>query len=289
MLAIVPEEFDTTEVEVHLESDGERSESVTLTVGRRLADDMHIVANPAVDPKDDSVILTRSGSRGQKLPVTLFRLSSDGFLDEMPADVLNPTGVAFDPSGTLFVTNRSDGEVVRVEPTGETVPYVTGLGIATGIAFDADGVMHVGDRGGTVYKVSDFGSPEALAVIEPSVSAYHMAFGPDGVLYVTAPGLSSYDSVYSVDAAGFDTKFFSGLGRPQGLAFDTDGNLYVAACHQGRRGVIRISPDGETAEPFIAGSNVIGLCFNRKGEVLVATNEALYAVPVGIRGTLLPA
>ena len=56
-----------------------------ITVGKKLADDLHIVANPAVDPKDDSIIVTRSGSRGQQLPVTLFRLEPDGFLGEMSA------------------------------------------------------------------------------------------------------------------------------------------------------------------------------------------------------------
>ena len=60
-----------------------RSEPFNIKVGKKIADDLHLVANPAVDPKDDSIILTRSGSRGQKLPVTLFRLESDGFLIEM--------------------------------------------------------------------------------------------------------------------------------------------------------------------------------------------------------------
>ena len=287
ILAIVPDEFDSTGVEVHLESDGEKSDSVTLTIGKKLADDMHIVANPAVDPKDDSIILTRSGSRGQHLPVTLFRLGADGFIEDLRADVLNPTGIAFDQNGVFYVTNRADGEVSRIEQDEEIVPFSTSLGVATGIAFDRENVMFVGDRSGTIYRISSFGNAESFATLEPSVSAYHMAFGIDGRLYVTAPGLSSYDAVYAIDKAGFDTRFFRGLGRPQGIAFDRDGNLYVAACYQSRRGIVRISPDGETAEIFVAGSNVIGLCFTRKGEMIVATNEAVYSLPIGIYGTLL--
>lgn len=287
ILAIVPEDFDSTSISVRLEIDGEHSESFKIVVGKLLADDMHIVANPAIDPKDDSIILTRSGSRGQHLPVTLYRLDKEGFEDELAADVMNPTGVAFDKKGGFFVTNRSDGEVCRIERDEEIIPFSTGLGIATGIAFDREGVMYVGDRSGTIYRISDFGNAEAFATLEPSVSAYHLAFGADDRLYVTAPGLASYDAVYAVDRAGFDTKFFRGLGRPQGLAFDRAGNLYVAACLESHHGIVRITPDGESGEIFVAGNNVIGLCFSRAGEMIVATSDAVFSLPLGIYGTIL--
>lgn len=287
ILAIVPDDFDTTEVEIYLESGGDRSESFNLTVGKKLAGDLHIVANPAIDPKDDSVILTRSGSRGQQLPATLFRLEPDGFLNEMPVEILNPTGIAFDRAGELFVTARADGEVVRVNRDAESVSYASELGIATGIAFDRSGAMFVGDRSGTIYRVDNFGTRESFAILEPSVSAYHIAFGADDKLYVAAPGLSSFDAIYRIDREGFDEIFYRGLGRPQGIAFDRAGNLYAAACLQGRHGIVKISGDGERAEIFVAGMNVVGLCFTRRGEMIVATNEAVYSLPVGVQGNLL--
>ena len=40
--------------------------------------------------------------------------------------------------------------------------YATDLGVATGIAFDKNGEMFVGDRSGTVYKVSGIGIPKPL-------------------------------------------------------------------------------------------------------------------------------
>ncbi len=287
VLAIVPENFDTAEVEVYLESGGDRSETKTIIVGEKLANDLHIVANPAVDPKDDALILTRSGSRGQQLPTTLFRLETSGFLGEMSAEVLNPTGIAFDQGGGLYVTARADGEVVRVNGDDEVVPYASDLGVATGIAFDKNDAMFVGDRSGTIYRVPNFGNPESFAVLEPSVSAYHLAFGADGKLYVTAPGLASFDAVYRVDQAGFDEVFYRGLGRPQGLAFDQAGNLYIAACLRGRHGIVKISPDGKESEIFVAGMNIVGLCFTRKGELIAATSEAVYSLPLGIYGVLL--
>src|SRR5699024_9527478 len=92
------------------------------------------------------------------------------------------------------------------------------------------------------------------------IAAYHLAFGPDGYLYVTGPTTSSFDSVYRVSPAGDVEVFYRGLGRPQGIAFDTEDNLYVAASLSGRRGVVRIRPDRK-AELFVSGPNVVGLAF----------------------------
>lgn len=289
VIAAVPPDadFDTTEVEVHLESASERSNSFEITIGKRIAEDLHVVANPAVDPSDDSIILTRSGSRGQQLPATLFRLESSGFLSEITADVLNPTALAFDREGELFITARADGEVLRLSGDDDVSSFASGLGVATGIAFDKNGAMFVGDRGGTIYRVTEAGVPESFALIEPSVSAYHLAFGADEKLYVTAPGLSSFDAIYRIDRNGYDEIFYRGLGRPQGIAFDRAGNLYAAACIGGRHGVVRIEPNADAAEIFVAGMNVVGLCFKRGGDLIVATNDTVYSLPVGIEGTLL--
>jgi sugar lactone lactonase YvrE len=289
ILALVPEDCPDGEVEISVPGSGgaKSSAAAKLLAGKKLAEDMHIVANPAFDPEDGSLILTRSGSRGQHLPVTLFRLEPDGFLEEIPVDMMNPTGVAFAGSGQLFVSNRADGVVCRVSRTGEVIPFASELGIATGIAFDKHSIMYVGDRSGVIYRIKSIDSTEVFATLEPSVSAYHLAFSPDGDLYVTAPGLSSYDGVWRINPSGETSIFYRGLGRPQGLAFDTAGNLYVAACLRGRRGIVRILPDGSDAEIFVAGMNVIGLCFSAQGDMVVATSEEVFSLPLGIHGTLL--
>ncbi len=268
-------------------SGDDQSAPVPIVVGRKIADGMHIVANPAIDPSDDAIIVTRSGSRGERLPNTIFRIEQDGYIEESPDAIMNPTGIAFGLDGSMFVTNRADGEVYLVSPNGINPVYASGLGIATGIAFDNEGVMYVGDRTGTIYRIPGIGTVEEFATLEPSVAAYHLAFGPDGRLYVSAPGLSSHDAIYRVDKNGRVEKFSIGFGRPQGLAFDTDGNLYAAACYAGRHGIFRIEPDGLGISQFVAGPNIVGLCFTRDGDLITATNDSVYLLPVDTFGTLL--
>lgn len=286
ILAIVPDDV-SGEVAVTLASGDSRSDPATLAVGRKLADNLHNVGNPAVDPNDGSIIATRSGSRGFQLPKTLFRIEADGYIDELPVEVLNPTGIAFSPRGELFVSNRSAGEVYTIERGEEAIPFATGLGIASGLAFDSDGVIYVGDRTGTIYRVPELGVVESFARLEPSVAAYHIAFGPDGRLYATAPGLSSYDCIYAIDKDGETERFARGFGRPQGLAFDREGNLYAAACYKGRHGIVRISKTGET-EHFVACANAVGLCFGKDGSMIISTNDSIYSIPMDVYGTLLP-
>ena len=278
VLAIVPESKRSGLTEVSLESNGQRSETVSLEVGRQLAEDLHPVANPAFDPEDGSLFVTRSGSRGEQLPVTIFRIDVSGEVTEFSGDITNPTGIAFDSTGQMFVSSRMDGVVYRITPFKEATPFARNLGVATGIAFDQADNMYVGDRSGTIYKVNGIGEETAWAQLEPSVSAYHLAFGPDEDLYVTGPTVGSFDSVWRVDADGEVSLFYRGLGRPQGLAFDGLGNLCVAASLRGRRGIVRISPNGLDAEMFVAGNNLVGLAFSITGDLAVASTDSIYSL-----------
>lgn len=281
VVAIVPS-GPSGEVRLRVSSGGETSESVPFFLAEKLAENLHPVANPAIDRDNGAIYTTLSGTRGQEVPVSVFKISPGGPALPFLSELTNPTGIAFDPESQMFITSRYDGVVYRVSPFKEAEPFGRNLGIATGIAFDKNGQMFVGDRAGTIYRLSDIGDPFTFATLEPSMAAYHMAFGPDDALYVTGPTASSFDSVYRIAPDGTVSTYFTGFGRPQGLAFDTNGNLYVVASYRSRRGVFRITPKGDISM-VIAGQSLVGICLDDGGNAVLASTREIYRVHLGAR------
>lgn len=272
--------------ELTVENGEKTSATWTCEVGIQIADSLHPVANPAVDSRGN-VFVTFSGSRGQKTPVAVYRVDPNHNVKPFISDLMNATGLAFDREGLLYISSRYEGIVYQVTPGGNMSVYVEGMGVATGIAFDEDGNLYVGDRSGTIFKISPDRQIYVFATLEPSIAAYHLAFGPDSHLYVSGPTTSSFDSVHRISPHGEAEVFYRGLGRPQGLAFDAEGRLYVAASLGGRKGLVRIDPDRQ-AELFLSGPNIVGLAFTPSRSMVVATNNALFRVDVGIQGKPLP-
>ena len=256
----------------------------TCAIGMQIADGLHPVANPCVDSLGN-IYSTFSGSAGQKTPVSIFKMEVGAPARPYVTDLMNATGLAVDRQDVLYVSSRNDGVVYQVTASGNTVPYVEGMGVATGIAFDRDENLYVGDRSGTIFKVSRDRKIFVFATLEPSVAAYHLAFGPGGYLYVTGPTTSSFDGVSRISPEGNVERFYRGLGRPQGMAFDVLGNLYVAASFRGRRGVVRIDPEAN-AELFVSGPAIVGVAFAGRSLILATTN-ALFKLDAGVMGAPL--
>ncbi len=279
----VPEEASTGLVEVRTAAGA--SNSAPLRVARQLSDGLHPVTSPAVS-RSGMIYATISGPRGKETPVSIVRVSPDGRGTPFVTGILNATGLAFNPEGDLFVTSRAEGTVYRVDAAGDFTVYAEGMGVATGAAFDAQGNLFVGDRSGTIFKIDPQRRIFVYATLEPSVAAYHLAVDTAGTLYVSGPMLSSNDAIWAIDPNGSARAWYRGLGRPQGLALSREGDVYVAACLHGQRGLVRISPQGEAAL-VLAGANIVGVAFSPLGSTILATNEAVYDVDLGVEGLTL--
>lgn len=270
---------------VRVEVNGLDSAPIPVTVAEPIASDLHPVMNPVFD-REGNLYVTFSGSRGQKVPVSVFRIDPDGAVKPYLTEINNPTGMVFDGEGHLIISSRVDGAVYRVSADRQVELVADELGIATGLAFDPEGILYVGDRRGTIFRIEQNGEPRAFCHLPPSVSAFHLAFDREGYLYVTGPSLSPVDSIYRVSPEGETSTFASGFGRPQGMAFDREGNLYVCEALSGSSGLHRLSAEG-CHEVLVAAPPLVGLAFDGEGGVVLADTSSVHYLDMGIVGAPL--
>ena len=280
LAVLVPAGLDAGRAAVRIE--GKPEATAFIDVGAAIATGLHHVDSPVFD-RAGNLYVTYSGTRDQQAPVSIFRVQRDGGREPFASGIGNPTSMAFDASGQLYVSSRFEGTVYRVAPDGDVEIVAADLGVPCGLAFDADGTLFVGDRSGTIFRVSLSGQTAVHASLPPSVAAFHLAMGPDRCLYVTAPTLSSNDSVYRIDPGGAVSVFCPGFGRPQGLAFDAQGLLYVVEALAGASGLYRLTGDG-AAEQVLAAEALVGVALDPAGGLVVASNDTAYRLNVQAHG-----
>jgi hypothetical protein len=247
-----------------------------IELGVAIATGLHQVDNPLID-RAGNVYLTYSGTRGQQVPVSIFRVAPNGARETYSSAIVNPTSMAMDADGRVYVSSRFEGAVYRLNDDGSAEPFATDLGIACGLAFAPDGSLFVGDRSGTIFSVDRSGKAVVFASLPSSVAAFHLALGSEA-LYVAAPTLSPYDVIYQVGFDGTVSIYSRAFGRPQGLAIGPDRALFVVEALAGSSGLYRIRPDSEP-ELVVAGIGLIGLAFDAGGAMVVCSSETAYYFP----------
>jgi sugar lactone lactonase YvrE len=259
-------------------------ETVFVEIGAPLATGLHQVDNPVFD-SDGNLFVTFSGARGQQVPVSIYIVRPDGSREPYVSGLPNPTSMAFDRAGQLHVSSRFDGSVYRIDANGSATQLASDLGVACGIAFDPQGVLFVGDRSGTVLRVQE-GRATTFATLPPSIAAFHLAFDAEGWLFVSGPTLATRDSIYRISPNGEVSVFYEGFGRPQGLAVDDGGRLYVADALAGRGGLFRFPAGGGEPECLLNVGGLVGIAFGPGGSMAICSPDTAYRLDVGIRGLL---
>jgi sugar lactone lactonase YvrE len=257
-------------------------ETAFVEIGAVLATGLHQVDSPVFD-RAGNLYVTFSGTRGEQVPVSIFRVNREGERTPYGGNIVNPTSMVFDEAGVLYVSSRLEGSVYRIPPDGSAEVFASELGVACGLALARDGGFYVGDRSGTIFRLERNGTASAVATLPPSVAAFHLAVGPDDALYVTGPTMGPYDHVYRVDIQnGTIDRIYSKFGRPQGLAFDSQGTLYVVEALAGWSGLYRVSLEG-TAELVVAAPALVGVAIDPLGGLVVSSNETAYRLQVNLR------
>lgn len=246
-----------------------------VEVGRLLATGLHQVDSPVADAAE-RLYAVYSGSRGDDVAVSIYRVGAEGGREPFVTGLVNATSLAWSPGGVLHVSSRYDGTVHRVLDDGTTEVMARELGVPCGLAFAPDGSLFVGDRTGTVHHLGHDGTrTRTFATLPASVAAYHLAMGPDECLYVTGPTLATADAVYRFDASGRAEVLDRTFGRPQGVAFDAHGVLHVVEALAGVSAIYRLAPSGPR-RAVVAGPGLVGVAFLSSGDLIAATADALY-------------
>ena len=249
-----------------------------VDIGVRLATGLHQVDSPAIGA-DGGIYAAFSGSRGQESAVSVYRVTPDGGREAFVEGIVNATSLAVSPEGVLHVSSRYDGTVYRVSAEGRPEPMVSELGVACGLAFAPDGTLFVGDRSGSIHRVSQGGARvEAFATLPPSVAAFHLAMGPDEMLYVTAPTLATRDAVHRFDASGRHETW-----RPRSAGHRAWRSIRTACCTWSKRWPAPPPSTGSTPagrrRPVVSGPGLIGVAFAADGTLIAATADSLFAFP----------
>jgi DNA-binding beta-propeller fold protein YncE len=75
-----------------------------------------------------------------------------------------------------------------------------------------------------------------------------------------------------------------GFGRPQGLAFDRAGALYIVDALAGSAGLYRVDVSSTARQPelVLTAPALIGVAFDPEGGVVLASNDTVWRLDVGV-------
>ena len=223
-------------------------------------------AGLAIDGKGDLLIADRGDHRVRRVAAAtgvITTVAGDGIAGDRGdtglatnARLDSPEGIAIDRAGNVFVADRGNHRVRRIDTAG-VISSVAGDGRAglsgdggpatraqltdpTGVASDRDGGLLVADRGnGRLRGVSRSGTIRTVA--EGLRAPQAVAVGLRGAIFVAEAGARLILRLASgsppVTVAGDGGIGFCGDGgparaaflrRPAGLALDATGNVYIA-------------------------------------------------------------
>ena len=275
IVTIVPDQASRGPITVTVNN--KASNAFDIVLGTKIADNVNPVDGPIFD-REGNLYTTFSGKRGETVPVSVFKIDREHNVTPFLSNIPNATSLAMDRKGNLFVSSRFEGTIYKATPKADVTIFAKDLGVPTGIAFDASGFLYVGDRNGRILKISEDGEVTTFAEIPESMVAFHLAFDLEGNLLVSAPGLSSHNSVLIVDRYGKVIPLYGGFGRPQGLTVDNEGSIYVCEAKAGESAVYKITPAGEKST-YLTGPVMVGLAFDKEQNLAVATPDTVYLLP----------
>ena len=96
------------------------SQPFPVHIGLQIADNLHPVANPAVDGHGN-IYVTFSGPRGQRVPVSLYEITANYSVKPFVTSLINPSGLALDRDLAAHELSGAILSALAGQHIGETV------------------------------------------------------------------------------------------------------------------------------------------------------------------------
>lgn len=218
---------------------------------------LYVSSGMALDPAGRLWILNY-GSNDKDSPVSVFAMPFEPTSVALHHFVLSGTegarNIAFDASGNLWVTSRTNNEVLEYKPpftkNGSLSPafkLTAGINLPLGLAFDAKGNLYVGNWG---------------------------SFGTHSVVVFKAPIKNAH------------SYFLNGLYTPGGLFFDKSGNLYSSTNPPSQSAIVRYDSNDlhSEAQPTIV--DAAGLLHSFGANFALSGSGDLYVSNCGVAASV---
>jgi len=175
-----------------------------------------------------------------------------------------PTGIAFDSTGSMYVTNWSGDYIDKIEPNGKLKVFFSGISSPAGIVIDIDDNVYVSSYSGNyILKISPNGNSKKIS--EGYNTPTGIAFSNSGQLLITN---RSTGEIISLDLLTSKKSVIAkGLTTPVGVTQLEDNSLVVSQ-YSGR--LTLIDSNGKQKE--------LGDSFSRPGVGIVAVSSNVVAV-----------
>ena len=222
----------------------------------------------------------------------ILEFTPDGVQSTFATGLSYSSGLAFNSAGDLFAADFTpSGSFYEFTPGGVRSTFASGLPGPIALAFNSAGNLFVTTYDGAILEITPGGAQSFFAGVSGMGGGLALAFDSAGDLFVAdAPGPPPFPPgyIYKITPGGMNNLFASGLNVPDGLAFDSTGNLFES---DGGSGNIYEFTNGVATEKgtFASGLNgPAGLAFDSAGDLFEAdagSGNIYKFTPGGVRST----